>query len=402
MIRHGVKDIDYRQVHGAQNDDDGQGSVPEFGSDFTFAFQTIISILDTSLPTTLLSGPMAEEQRPWQDSSLMDLPLHEAMRKAPKYPPRVVASPVPVDDLSEPGFSYSLTSQPSHSVLPSKNIAFLRRLFASTILPDPVDYLISSATRPRSSAWQSTPAAQAFHRLVATFGVLPFLATPFRPNAEELRELSDYRQQYDWRCKNEELTLFRSDIYVDGIRRGLRATREQYELMGEAWKTILREAQKKVYDFRYPHYRRAWGPFLPVPADVATYENGGPPRPPHPADLCADWEQLAAIRITVQARMTLNMRSADIFNPGVDAVSLEAAGFRLLSWENLRVGVWDPMSWVVERADAESEGGDGKQGSSSRHEAPHIPKSPTTPMLEWDWAGATGVWRYVLEQLLEQ
>lgn len=226
---------------------------------------------------------------------------------------------------------------------------------------------------------------------------------------DELHDLSEHRRKYDWRRKNEELTLFRSDIYLACPRRGVRETEELYELMGEAWKTILHEAQKKVYDLQYPHRRRAWGPFLLVPSDGRSSEDDESSAEsedraemlPHPEHLRPDWEQLAAIRIAVQSRMILNLESVDIFNRGVDAVSLEAASFQLLSWENLRAGVWTQMPWVAEK-DAESKGGVGQQGSRSSGRSPGIAKSPTEPTVEWDWAGAGGVWRYVLEQLLDQ
>lgn len=86
LKRHGVKEIDYRPLDDDQEGDGGEDGIPEFGADFTFAFQTIISILDTALPVSLLSESTIPAQQPWEDAALVDLSLHEETEKIYKYP----------------------------------------------------------------------------------------------------------------------------------------------------------------------------------------------------------------------------------------------------------------------------------------------------------------------------
>lgn len=387
-----------------------------FHTDYTTTLQTLLSILDTAHPITWPAHELSKQL--WENPSLIALSLREAAIRAPSMPPRLTTSPPEVPDAvstaATDGESDRGSVEVPSIVPPSKNLAYIKHLL-SGVVPE----LASRLSTARATPWQSTPEAQAFNRLVATFGPAVFLQPP----------------------ADEGGTVYRRAIYAN----------ENSEL-GEAFRKIRHAAQKKVYDMGYLSRRRAWGPFLRVRAEkgprgdvvsVASSDDddedeyhplpertpsdsseevesddedyvppharhpAGPRNPPGPEELCADWEHLAAIRVVVQAKLEekLLQLQADFgqwFEPG----SVEEVLWTLLGWENVRAGVWTGVRARREgrnggvsvqmetRGAAVARGGSGETVSS----AP-ILKSPGDPPTEWDWAGVEGVWRWVCSQL---
>ncbi|EKM61560.1 uncharacterized protein PHACADRAFT_204731 [Phanerochaete carnosa HHB-10118-sp] len=408
-------------------------AVATSGADYTVALQTLLSILDTSCP---VSKPTRDsEKQPWENPNLIALSLREASVRAPPFPPYLTtvlpevldaASTTATDGKSDAG---SVDLPPI--VRPSKNLAYIKRLLSSDVVPDFVSYLTTPATSERRSPWQSTPEARALNRLVSTFGISAFLQTPRR----------------DWtrgRQEDENDTVHRKAIYPNA---------DQNTALAELFNSIRHASQKKVYDMNYLSRKRAWGPFLRVHSDkserqdamsasssddedgeyhhipeqtpsdseasqsdseedgedeenqdyVPPHQRNTEPKPlPQPEDLQADWEHLAAIRIVVQAKLEekLNMLQTDAgqwFEPG----QVEEILKTLLGWENVRSCVWTGAQ--AKRKTKQEEGSNSQRQatkisnstgiSGSSGQAASLLRSPSEPLTEWDWAGVEGVWR---------
>lgn len=123
------------------------------------------------------------------------------------------------------------------------------------------------------------------------------------------------------------------------------------------------------------------------------------PRPiPSAEELCADWEHLAAIRIVVQARLEekTEIPPIDGLEPG------QRFQHTLLSWENVRAGVWTAgptLMRVKGTKDNEPNANTDPKMEGSSAQCPNLLKAPSDPPVEWDWAGVEGIWRYVGELL---
>ena len=229
--------------------------------------------------------------------------------------------------------------------------------------------------------------------------------------------------------EDESDTLFRATLFS--------CARDPTSELAYSFKAIRFAAQKKVYHMRYLSRKRAWGPFLRVhtegeedssdeddeysppsdsESDWSTAEavgnsededellggNDGDWMPrrnrlrkplPTAPDLRADWEHLAAIRVVVQARLEEKMRTLHTnfgqwFEPG----QLEEFHGTLLGWQNIRAGVWSTGPTNGENQIGEQKGAGSSSGAAEAGPSA-LPKTPSEPLVEWDWAGVEGIWR---------
>ena len=423
--------------------DEAQVQEPRF--DYTGALEALLSTLHSAMPVPPPSG--GDEQRhPWEDPSVCTLRLRQAAERAPAHPPHFNSTQEP----PKPQSTTTAGAQAGvpHFIPPSKNIAFLKRVFSLGVIPDLLTnggfglYMGESISNSslsassESSGYLPSPSSHryatserdALNQLIAVLGVGPFLTKPSASTPDDtLAALQDAAAHPE---PNIEDTLYRP-----------RGTPLDYPTRAAAqmFSRIRLAAQAEVYNMRYLHPRRAYGPFLRVPldgtgddpsdeeddaadedfvpppdggddSDSDASDDDGPadlgrvrvflpvtphaPRPPPAAaELRADWEHLAAIRIVVQARMEEAMRVPhgvlhEWFQPG----RLDDLRRTLLSWENVRAGVWSAGPVKSVEASEDEEAG----GSSTPAQESIIPMSPSEPLVEWDWAGVQGVWRYVV------
>ena len=404
------------------------------------ALRSFLSLLDTSLPISLVHDTQ-DGRRPYEDPKLLSLSLREAALAAASYPPRFITC-------SEPSTTDSVSStsdgEAPYAITPSKNISFFKTCISRGVLPELISRLTTPSTSARGSPWQATAEAQALNRLIATFGISPFLDRPYQQDgSKNVRATKAPTPQQNVTRKDEEEMLFRDSVS---------ALSDNSEI-AHAFKAIRFAMQQKVYDLRYLSRKRAWGPFLPVPLEpVAKTGHGAagssttsgdddddeydddyhplfrststtpedsdeeepedqlilpwpewmtrPERPlPDAQDLRADWEHLAAIRVVVQARLEEKMKALQAnFGQWFEAGQLSEFHDTLLGWHAVRTGVWstgaprDNLETNEEQASNESPvTGTSKENAST--EAISLLKTPNEPPIEWDWAGVEGIWR---------
>ncbi|KIP04335.1 hypothetical protein PHLGIDRAFT_200529 [Phlebiopsis gigantea 11061_1 CR5-6] len=445
--RRSVERLDPRKRALRQRPASADEKVEEPRFDYTGVLEALLSTLHSTMP---VPPPGGEEQRhAWEDPSMCTLRLREAAERAPDHPPYFQSSqehPKP-----QPATATATESSACHFIPPSKNITFLKRVFSLGVIPDllsnggfnvsagkpilfhdhitPPDSSSSPAAHVPEIKTASPPAARlyatserdALNQLIAVFGISPFLVRPTPSDAEDTLNMPE-EETTDPEIKEED-TLYRP---------GVTPLEHRSTFVARAFSRIRLGAQTEVYRMRYLDPRRAYGPFLRVPmddedeyapSDEDDAEDGdyvprhdhddsddddaefdadaGPvfvhiaaPRRPRPlpsaADLRADWEHLAAIRIVVQARMEETMKAPrGMVQQWFQHGKLDDLQRTLLSWENVRAGVWSAGPKDVKSADACAEA----SGSSSLAQESTIPKSPSEPLIEWDWAGVQGVWR---------